>query len=210
MPLPALAAERGPQVVAALREALQLAVERGIANVGRPDGFSSNAAIRVPIPDALNKVETKLRQAGQERHVERFEASLNHAAEYAAPAARPALLVSINDVPLDDGYRVFTGGETAATDVLRRHALARVVTALNPAVAAATDRMGTARRYKRFMKDSQFGGLIQAPSLDLDAYVLGRTMDGIFYAVGQEERRIRLDPTARPTPLLREVFGAQR
>ena len=199
-----------PDVVAAIREALHLAVERGVAAVGRPDGFLGNPAIRIPIPDQLGKVEAKLRQTGQDRLVERFEASLNYAAEYAAPAARPVLLAAIGDLPLDDGRRVLAGGEIAATEALRRHALGRVITALNPAVAQATDRVGTARRYKRFMKDSQFGGLLQVPTLDLDAHLVGRTVDGVFHAIGKEERRIRTDPAARPTALLREVFGAQR
>ena len=152
-------------------------------------------------------MESRLRQVGQERIVDRFEATLNYAAEYAAPAARPVLLGAIAELPLDDGRRVLAAGETAATDVLRRYSLARVIGALNPAVAQATDRVGTARRYKRFMKDAQFGGLVQVPTIDLDAYLVGRTIDGIFHTIGQEERRIRIDPSARPTPLLREVFG---
>jgi hypothetical protein len=201
---------RGPKVVTALRETLQLGVERGLAVIGRPDGFSGNPAIRISIPESLAKVESRLRQAGEERRVDRFEASLNHAAEYAAPAARAPLLAAIVDLSLDDGHRVLTGGETAATEALRRHALGRLITVLNPAVAAATDRMGTARRYKRFMKDAQFGGLVQGAPPDLDAYVVGKTVESIFYAIGQEERRIRTEPGARPTPLLREVFRAQR
>jgi hypothetical protein len=207
---PVAASDRGPHVVAALREALHLAVERGLATVARPDGFLGTPAIRLPIPEQLGKVEAKLRLAGQERRVERFETSLNRAAEDAAPATRPVLLAAVAELPLDDGHRVLTGGDTAGTETLKRHALGRVIIALNPAVAVATDRLGTARRFKRFMKDAQFGGLVQAPSLDLDAYVVGRTADGIFHAIGQEERRIRIDPAARVTPLMREVFGSQR
>ncbi len=194
-------------IVAAIREALQIAVERSIASVGRPDGFHGNPAIRIPVPEQLGKVESRLRQAGQDRIVDRFEDTLNYAAEYAAPAARPVLVGAIADLPLDDGRRVLAGGETAATDALRRHALGRVISALNVAVGQATDRLGTARRYKRFMKDAQFGGLVQVPVIDLDAYVVGRTADGIFHTIAQEERRIRVDPAARSTPLLREAFG---
>jgi hypothetical protein len=67
-----------------------------------------------------------------------------------------------------------------------------------------------ARRYKRFVRDSPVGGLFQQASVDLDAYVVGRTADGIFHVIGDEERRIRLDPSARPTARLRDVFGAHR
>jgi hypothetical protein len=111
---------------------------------------------------------------------------------------------------LDDASRVLAAGETAATDLLKRYAFNRAIVALNPAVAEAMDRVGTARRYKRFIKGSQFGGLVRETPVDLDAYIVLRTVDGIFHAIGQEERRIRADPSARPTARLREVFGAQR
>ena len=207
---PVLAADRGPSVVAALRETLRLAIERGIAATGRADGFSRNPAIRVQIPDALSRVESTLRLAGQERVIDRFGESLNRVAEHAASASRPVLLAGAADVPLDDGHRVLTGGETAATEALRRHAVGRVITALNPVVTNAMDQLGATRRYKRFMKDVHFGGLMQAPSLDLDAYVVGRMVDGIFHAIGEEERRIRVNPAARTTPALRAILDAQR
>jgi hypothetical protein len=204
---PALASDRGPHVVAALREVLRLAVERGVAAVGRPDGFYGNPAIRILVPDQLSKVESKFRIAGQDAQIEKFVASLNRTAEHAAPAARAPLLISASEVPLDDGHRVLTGGETAATEALRRHALGRTITALSPAVAEAMARVGTAQRYKRFVKGSQFGGLVQQAPLDLDAYVVGKTVEGLFHAIAQEERRIRTDPAARPSVRLREVFG---
>lgn len=207
---PAIAADRGPHVVAALREGLRVAIDRGVAAIGRPDGFYGNPAIRVPVPDQLARVESKLRLAGQHRVVDRFAESLNHVAEHAAPAARPALLTGAAEVPLDDGHRVLTGGETAATETLRRHVLGRVITALNPAVGASMDQVGATRRYKRFMKNAHFGGLVQGPNLDIDAYVVGRTVEGLFHAIGQEERRLRTDPAARTSPALRAVFGAQR
>ena len=206
--LPALAADS--LVAAALREALQLAVERGVAAVGRPEGLLVNSAIRIPVPEQLAKVETKLRQTGQDRRADRFVASLNHVAEEAAPAARPPLLAGVGDLPLDDGHRVLAGGDTAGTDLLRRVALGRTTTALYPVVVDAMGRVGVARRYKRFVRDSPLGGLFQQTPVDLEAYVVGRTVEGIFHAIGQEERRIRIDPAARPTARLREVFGAQR
>lgn len=203
--MPALASDRGAHVVVALREALQLAVERAVASVARPDGFLGNPAIQIGVPEPLAKVESALRLAGQERETEKFVVSLNRAAELAAPAARARLLISASEVSLED--RLLAAGETALTDALRRHGLGRAIAALNPAVAEATDRVGTARRYKRFVKGSQFGGLVQQAPLDLDAYVVGRTVEGIFHAIGVEERRIRTDPAARPTARLREVFG---
>jgi hypothetical protein len=206
--IPALAADS--VVAAALREALQLAVERGVGAVARPGGFLGNAAIRIPVPDQLAKVETVLRQAGQDRHADRFVESLNQAAEEASPAARSPLLASVVELALDDAHRVLAGGDTAGTELLRRVALGRTIAALTPAVGDAMGRAGVARRYKRFVRDAPLGGLVQQMPIDLDAYVVLRTVEGIFHAIGQEERRIRFDPSARPTARLREVFGAQR
>lgn len=207
---PAIAGDQAAHVVIALREALQLAVERGVTAVARPDGFLADPAIRVGVPEQLAKVESMLRLAGQDAQVEKFIVSLNRAAEHAAPAARGPLLVGATELYLDDGQRLLTAGETTMTEALRRHGLGRAIAALTPAVAEAMDRVGTASRYKRFVRGSRFGGLVQHAPLDLDAYVVGRTIEGIFHAIGQEERRIRTDPAARPTQRLREVFGAQR
>jgi hypothetical protein len=204
---PAHATDRGPEVVAGLRETLRLSIERALAGIGRPDGFVANPAVRVQLPEQLMRAESMLRVAGHDRVVERFSESLSRVAEHAVSAARPVLLNGAAEVPLEDGYRVLTGGDTAATDALRRHVTGRVIAALSPAVADAMDHMGATRRYKRFMKDAQFGGLVQAPNLDLDAYVVGRSVEAIFQSIGQEERRIRVDPAARTTPLLRRVFG---
>lgn len=204
---PAAATDRGPEVVAALRETLRVSIERGLAGIGRPDGFLANPAIRLELPEQLGKAESMLRVAGHDRLVDRFADSLNRVAEHAVSAARPVLLAGAAEVPLEDGHRIVTGGETAATEALRRHVTGRLIAALNPAVADAMDYVGATRRYKRFMKDAQFGGLMQPPSLDLEAYVVGRSVDALFQAIGQEERRIRLDPAARTTPLLRRLFG---
>ncbi len=205
---PVAGVDRGGHVAVALREALQLAVERGVRSVARPDGFLGNPMIRIGVPDQLAKVESALRLSGQDRETEKFVVNLNRAAELAAPAARASLVLSASEVYLED--RLLSAGEGALTEALRRHGLGRAIAALAPAVADATDRLSTARRYKRFVKGAQFGGLVQHTPVDLDAYIASRTGEGIFHAIGQEERRIRIDPAARATMRLREVFGAHR
>ena len=195
-------------VAAAVREALHFSVERAVANVGRPGGFGGNAAIRIPIPEQLSKVEAVLRQTGQDKRADRFIESLNQAAEEASPSSRSALLGGVADLALHDAHRVLIGADTSATDLLRRLAFGRTVTTLGPAVADALGRSGATRRYHRLVRDSPFGGLV--PPVDLEAYVSVRTAEGIFHAIGMEERRIRIDPAARPTARLREFFGAHR
>ena len=197
-------------LAAGVREAMQLAVERGLAAVARADGFLGNSAIRIGVPESLSWIETRLRQVGEDRRADKFIAGLNHVAEASAAAARPALVVGVAQLPLEDPQRILTRGDTAGTDLLRRLTTSRVITALTPVVADTMDQGRIARQYKRFIRGSPLGGLFQQAPIDLDAYVVGRTVDGIFHAIGEEERRIRNDPAARTTPRLREVFGGQR
>jgi hypothetical protein len=150
-----------------------------------------------------------MRVAGEHRRVERFVTSLSHVAEQAAAVTRPVLLTAAAELPID-GPRLLAGGDTAATGALRQHALGRVIAALDGAVADAMDAGRVTRRYRKLSRESPVGLLGPSASFDLDAYVIGRTADGIFHAIALEERRIRTDRAARTTPLLREVFGAQR
>jgi hypothetical protein len=206
--LPVTARATDSLVTGAIREAMQLAVERGLAAVARPEGFVANPVIRLGVPDQLSRVETKMRIAGMDRRVDRFIDSLNIVAEESVAAARPALLAGVAQMPIEEPQRLLAGGETAGTDLLRRVSLAHVISALNPVVGETMGRVGATRRYKRFVRESVVGGLVEP--VDLDAYVVGRTAEGLFHAIGEEERRIRTDPAARTTPRLRQVYGRQR
>ena len=207
--MPVAATDHATRIGAAVREALRLSVERGVATVARPGGYADNPAVRIPLPDQLERIDAALRVAGEQRRVDRFVTSLSHVAEQSAAVARPVLLLAVAEMPID-GPRLLAAGDAAATEALRRYALARVINALDSAVGDAMDVSGVTRRYRRLSRESPMGGLAPPSSFDLDAYVIGRTADGIFLAIAYEERRIRSDASARPTPLLREVFGTQR
>jgi hypothetical protein len=204
-----VAADNAARIAAAVREALRLSVERGVASVARPGGFAENPAVRIPMPDQLDRLDAAMRMVGEQRRVERFVTSLSHVAEQSALAARPVLLAAAAEMPID-GPRLLAAGDAAATEALRRYALGRIIGVLDPAVGDAMDSGRVTRRYRKLSRESPMGGLAPPASFDLDAYVVGRTADGLFLVIGQEERRIRTDPAARPTPLLREVFGGHR
>ena len=204
--LPASAGEA--QTNLGVREALRVSVERGLSRVARPGGFADNAALRIPLPDQLQNMDAAMRLAGEQKRLDRFIASLSHAAESSAASTRPVLLTAVSEMPID-GARFLMAGDTGCTDALRRYAYGRVIGVLDPAVVDAMELGRVTRRYRKLSRDLPVGMLAPPPTFDLDAYVVGRTADGIFLAISQEERRIRTDPAARTSPLLRDVFGAR-
>jgi len=208
--LSALRASAGDvQIGLGVREALRVSVERALSRVARSGGFADNPALRISLPDQLQGMDTAMRLAGEQKRVDRFIASLSQAAESSAASARPVLLTAVSEMPID-GARLLMAGDTGCTEALRRYAYGRVIAVLDPAVVDAMELGRVTRRYRKMNRDLPVGMLAPPPSFDLDAYVVGRTADGIFLAISQEERRLRTDPAARTSPLLREVFGAQR
>ncbi len=195
-------------IAAGLREALGVGVERAIALLGRDGGFLNDAQVRIPMPGALQTVEKGLRAAGQGAIADEFVQTINHAAEQAAPEARAIFVDAIRSMTLEDAGKILNGPDDAATRYFRERSEARLAAAVRPVVERATARVGVTSSYKRMV-----GGLgplarLAVPGgLDLDRYVTQKTVDGIFIKLAEEEKRIRKDPMARSTELLKQVFG---
>ncbi len=194
-------------IVAGLREALGKGTERGVAVLGRVDGYLKNPSVRIPVPDKLQKAETLVRKLGGDRYADEFVLSLNRAAEAAVPQARAIFLDVIRGMTIADARSILGGPEDGATQYFRRHAEPRLASAFRPVVTRATASVGLTRSYKGFVDRVARSGLVDTAELDLDAYVTRKAMDGLFRMIAEEERRIRRDPLARTTELLRKVFG---
>ena len=192
------------RVAMGLREALTVGAENAVARTGRLDGFFANEAIKILMPDRLRRVETGLRAVGYGPKVDEFILAMNRAAERAAAAAKPIFWDAIRSITIEDARSILTGGETAATDYFRNRTEEGLATAFRPIVEQATGEFGVTRQYKELVQGLPFGA-IQAP--DIDEYVVAKTLDGLFFVLGEEERKIRKDPAARITAILREVFG---
>ncbi len=194
-------------IVAGLKEALGKGTERGVALLGRVDGYLKNPPVRIPVPDKLQKAETLVRKLGGDRYADEFIMSLNRAAEAAVPQAQAIFLEVIRGMTIADARSVLGGPEDAATQYFRRHAEPRLLSAFAPVVKRATASVGVTRSYKGFVDRVARSGLVDTADLDLDAYVTRKALQGLFYLIAEEERRIRRDPLARTTELLRKVFG---
>ncbi len=188
----------------ALRDALTVGAENAVSRTGRLDGFFRNEAIKILMPEKLHSLETALRTVGYGPKVDEFVLAMNRAAERAAASAKPIFLDAINQITFEDAKAIVTGTDTAATNYFRGKTEEQLTTAFRPIVQRATNEAGVTRQDKDLIQGLPFGN---AQSLDVDAYVVGKTLDGLFYVLGEEEKKIRKDPAARVTAILREVFG---
>jgi len=191
----------------AVRQALAQSVDTAVNRLGRMDGYWANPSLRIPLPEELQRLEKTLRRYGLERHAEEFAESLNRAAEAAVPAAKPVLMAAIRDMTLRDAADIVRGGDDAATRYFRTHNDAALSERLKPIVAEATAHANVSAAYKRLIKKAAFLERGAEPGrLDLDAHVTRAALDGLYLSMAEEERRIRRNPPARSTDLLKKVF----
>ena len=195
------------KIAAGLKEALTVSTGNAVALTGRPDGFLKNAAIKILLPEKLRSVGKGLRMVGMGSQVDALEVGMNRAAEQAAPKAKQIFVRAITRMSFSDARQILTGGDTAATDYFKRQSTDELTAAFAPIVHQAMENVGVVRQYNQLMKNPVAGSLASDKSFNLDSYVVGKTMDGLFYMLGQEEKKIRSDPAAQVTTLLKEVFG---
>jgi len=139
--------------------------------------------------------------------VDEFILSMNRAAEQAAPHAKKIFWDAIGEMTFDDARKILNGDDTAATEFFRIKTTDRLAAAFRPMVDRAMNEVGVTRQYKALVAQSQAIPFVKSEALDIDQYVLTKALDGLFYVLGEEERKIRRNPTARVTDLLKEVFA---
>ncbi|MFQ5544354.1 MAG: DUF4197 domain-containing protein [Acidiferrobacterales bacterium] len=193
-------------IVAGLKEALQQGTQQGVNALGRVDGYLGNVQVRILVPEELRKVEKFLRKIGADRYADDFIVSLNRAAEAAAPHAKAIFVDVIRNMTISDAVSILKGPDNAATEYFRRNSETRLATSFRPIVASSTSKVGATSHYKKFVKQAERLGLTGSKDLDLDNYVTNKALDGLYLMIAAEERRIRQDPVARTTELLRRVF----
>ena len=199
------------EIVAGLKEALANGVETSIKTLGHKDGFLANELVRIAMPDSMRSVEKLARQAGQGALVDEFITTLNRAAEQAVPEAAGILGDAIRVMSVSDARAILSGPDDAATQYFRQHSETRLSERFLPIVKQATDQAGVTSAYKSLMSrtgGSLLGGFLGTQSMDLDQYVTGKAMDGLFKYIAIQEQEIRENPAARTTDLLKRVFGS--
>ena len=196
------------EIVAGLKEALDTATASAVSMLGKPGGFLDNPQVRIPLPSQLDWVEKGLRQAGQEELADEFITTMNQAAEEAVPAALEQFQSAINAMSMEDARGILNGPDDAATEYFRKHSESSLREQFLPIVKETTASAGVTSAYKDMTAPvAGLGGMFGVKSVDVDEYVTDKTLDGLFSMVAQEEARIREDPLARSTELLKKVFA---
>jgi hypothetical protein len=190
-----------------LKEALKVGTENTVNLTGRTDGYFMNQAIKILMPEKLQTLEKGLRLVGYGPQIDEFVLSMNRAAEQAAPQAKQIFWDAIAEMSIDDARQILKGSDTAATEYFRGKTSEKLTTAFRPVVDRTMNEFNVTRQYKDLLGRYQAIPFAKAESLDIDGYVVGKSLDGLFHVLGEEERKIRTNPAARTTDLLREVFA---
>lgn len=195
------------KIVTGLKQALSISTKNAVAQTGHVDGFFKNEAIKILLPQKLQTVGKGLRAIGMGAQVDQLELGMNRAAEQATPAAKQIFLNALTQMTFQDARQILSGGNTAATDYFKHTSTDQLAAAFKPIVHNSMQNVGVVQQYDRLLKNPIMARAASGEDVKLDDYIVGKTLDGLFYVMGQEEQKIRTDPTAQTTAILREVFG---
>jgi hypothetical protein len=194
------------KIIAGLKEALQVSTGKAVALTGRPDGFLKNEAIKILLPPKLQTVGKGMRMFGMGQQVDELEVGMNRAAEQATPEAKRIFIAAVKKMTFSDARNILTGDDTAATEYFKRASSADLTAAFSPIVNRSMQRVGVVQQYNRVLASAPGASALRG-QFDLNKYVVEKTLDGLFLMLGNEEKKIRKDPAAQTTALLKEVFG---
>jgi len=194
-------------IVSGLKQALSIGTEKAFRTVSQVDGYLGNEAIKILMPEKIQKVADVLGKVGYQQQVDNFIASMNRAAERAAPEAASIFGSAIKEMTLADARGILDGSDTAATDYFKAKTSGAIYETFKPIVSSTMNDVGVTRSYKEMMHQYTSLPFMKSESLDLDHYVTDKTLHGLFYMLGQEEKKIRANPGDRVTDLLKRVFG---
>lgn len=195
------------EVVDGLREALSVGANNSTKKASVTDGFYKNPLIKIPFPPEIKQVETTVRQIGLGSQVDKFVMTLNRAAETAAKDAAPIFLNAIKGLTIADGFQILNGGDNAATTYLRGKTETELKAKFKPVVQNATNKVQLTRYWQPIAKGYNKIPLVQKVNPDLNEYVTQKAADGLYKLIAEEEGKIRKDPAAQISNLLKKVFG---
>ena len=195
-------------IISGLKEALSLGTAKAVNLVSAENGYLRNEAIKILLPEKIQMMSEVLRTAGFDKEVDAFILSMNRAAEKAAPKAKPIFIGAVKEMSFQDARNILDGGNTAATEYFKGKTSTKLSDAFKPVIADSMNKVGVTKSYKALKnKYLSILPLSTTESIDLDRYVTTKALDGLFYTLGQEEAKIRTNPKARTTEILKKVFA---
>ena len=196
-------------VASGLKEALVKGTGSGTASASKLDGYFKNPRLKIPFPPNIQKVETKLRQLGMNNMVDNFVLSLNRGAEKAATEAKPIFVSAITSMTVKDAWGILKGDKNSATNYLRRTTSTSLEAAFKPVIKSSLDAVDATKHFTNIVNTYNKIPFIEKVNPNLEDYVTDKAMFGLFLLIEDEEKKIREDPIARTTELLKKVFAQQ-
>lgn len=193
---------------AGVREALAKGAEFAVSSLGQSNGFLGNSKVKIPLPGYLQKAESGLRMFGMGKQADQLVETMNHAAENAVAEAMPILSDAIRRMTLQDAKAILTGGDDSVTQYFQQSSSEKLTARFLPIVKTATSKLQLAEQYNKFAGKAASVGLIDKKDADIDSYVTQKAMDGLFLMIAEEEKRLRSNPVAAGSALLKKIFGA--
>jgi hypothetical protein len=191
-----------------IRTALERGANAAVALLGRPDGFLGNPLVRIELPGYLKDAAKLLRATGQGARLDELVTAMNRAAEAAVPAARPLLAKAVKDMSVEDGLKILRGGDDSVTTFFADKTREPLGRQFLPIVTRATERVALADKYNAVAKKASGFGLVRSEDANIQQYVTGKALDGLYRIIGEEEKKIRRDPVGTGSAILKKVFGA--
>ena len=195
---------------AGLKTALEKGALAAVALLGKTDGFFGNDKVRIPLPGYLNEVTGLLKNLGQGKRIDELTLSLNRAAEAAVPMGKSLLVDAVKNMSVTDAKNILAGGETSVTTFFADKTRASLGVTFLPIVTKATEKVGLLNRYNEFAGKAAGFGLVKKEDANIQQYVTGKSLDGLYLIIGEEEKKIRRDPVGTGSAILKKVFGAMK
>ena len=195
---------------AGLKAALEKGVLAAVALLGTTNGFFGNPKVQIPLPNFLQDASGILRSIGQSKRLDELLLSINRAAEAAVPMGKDALVSAVRSMSAADAKNILTGGETSIATFFAEKTRGSLSTTFLPIVIRATEKFGLANTYNDIAGKAADFGLIKKENANIQQYVTGRSIDGLYLIIGEQEKKIRQDPAGTGSEILKKVFGAPK
>src|SRR5688500_8667320 len=198
------------EAASGLKQALMDGSAAAVAQLGVENGFFANPKVKIPLPPALQRIESALRFAGMRKQADELVLTMNRAAEAAVPEAKALLVDSVRSMSIKDAKGILTGGDTAATDYFRRTTQTQLTQRFLPIVKKATDRVGLAEQYNSLAGQGVQLGLIKKDQSTIEGYVTQKALDGLYLMIAEQEKAFRQNPMGATSDIVKRVFGSMR
>ena len=198
----------GADAQSGIKAALGKGAEAAVALLGQPGGFLDNPQVRIGLPGQLDDAARLLRKFGQGRRIDELVTTINRAAEAAVPMGKDLLVGAVQSMTVTDAKNILTGGDTSVTRFFADKTREPLGVRFLPVVDQATEKVGLTKQYNSFAGRAANFGLMKKEDANLAQYVTGKTLDGLYFMIGEEERKIRQNPAGAGSAILQKVFGS--